>query len=218
MALKKIQKTQSLRDKAYESLRRALFQGVFSPGQKITEKDIADSLGVSRTPVREALNLFRQQGILQQSHGGSYVFTAPSIQQIEDVFEIRRALEPLAAKKIITHCTESDIAKLESIVEQEQALLDEEDSSKTFIFNIDFRNTLFHTCGNERLARMIDEFMDHMYFLGMLTLKKKSVREIVIAGQKKIIAALKTRDEATLIEAINHHLDLAYKTTMAEME
>jgi DNA-binding GntR family transcriptional regulator len=99
--MKKLLKSLPLRDRVYESLRKELFDGNFAPGQRITEQEIAVSLGVSRTPVREALNLFRKQGILEQSHGGAYIFSAPTIKQVEDIFEIRRALEPLAARKAV---------------------------------------------------------------------------------------------------------------------
>lgn len=217
MSLKRIPQKQSLRDEAYASLRKALFQGVFKPNQKITEYEIADALGVSRTPVREALNLFRSQGILRQERGGSYVFTLPSLKQIEEIFEIRRVLEPLAAKKVIGNCTEADIGRLEVIVNKEGEALDIKDSSGFFQLNMEFRTTLFNLCGNERLAIIINNFMDYIYFIGMLTLKKKSIREVVIQIHTKIILALKKKDETALVEVINEHLDLAIDAIRKEL-
>lgn len=217
MSLKRIPQKQSLRDEAYASLRKALFQGVFKPNQKITEYEIADALGVSRTPVREALNLFRSQGILRQERGGSYVFTLPSLKQIEEIFEIRRVLEPLAAKKVIGNCTETDIDRLEAIVSKEDAALDAKDSSRFFQLNMEFRTTLFNLCGNERLAIIINNFMDYIYFIGMLTLRKKSIREVVIQIHTKIILALKKKDETALVEVINEHLDLAIDAIRKEL-
>ena len=217
MSLKRIPQKQSLRDEAYASLRKALFQGVFKPNQKITEYEIADALGVSRTPVREALNLFRSQGILRQERGGSYVFTLPSLKQIEEIFEIRRVLEPLAAKKVIGNCTEADIGRLEVIVNKERGALDIKDSSGFFQLNMEFRTTLFNLCGNERLAIIINSFMDYIYFIGMLTLKKKSIRDVVIQIHTKIILALKENDETALVEVINEHLDLAIDAIRKEL-
>lgn len=217
MSLKRIPQKQSLRDEAYASLRKALFQGVFKPNQKITEYEIADALGVSRTPVREALNLFRSQGILRQERGGSYVFTLPSLKQIEEIFEIRRVLEPLAAKKVIGNCTEADIGRLEVIVNKEGEALDIKDSSGFFQLNMEFRTTLFNLCGNERLAIIINSFMDYIYFIGMLTLRKKSIREVVIQIHTKIILALKKKDETALVEVINEHLDLAIDAIRKEL-
>ena len=217
MSLKKIPQKQSLRDEAYASLRKALFQGVFKPNQKITEYEIADALGVSRTPVREALNLFRSQGILRQERGGSYVFTLPSLEQIEEIFEIRRVLEPLAAKKVIGNCTETDIDRLEAIVNKEREALDIKDSSGFFQLNMEFRTTLFNLCGNERLAKIINSFMDYIYFIGMLTLKKKSVRELVVQIHTRIIRALRKSDETTLVAVINEHLDQALDAIRKEL-
>ena len=135
--MKKLLKSLPLRDRVYESLRKELFNGTFTPGQRITEQEIAVSLGVSRTPVREALNLFRKQGILEQSHGGAYVFSAPSIKQVEDIFEIRRALEPLAARKAVKNCSEADIQQLQNLIQKEEDLLNEEDTSKTAFNSVD---------------------------------------------------------------------------------
>ena len=217
MSLKRIPQKQSLRDEAYASLRQALFQGVFKPNQKITEYEIADALGVSRTPVREALNLFRSQGILRQERGGSYVFTLPSLKQIEEIFEIRRILEPLAAKKVIGNCTETDIDRLEVIVNKERGALDIKDSSGFFQLNMEFRTALFNLCGNESLAKIINSFMDYIYFIGMLTLKKKSVRELVFQIHTRIIQALRKNDETTLVAVINEHLDQAIDAIRKEL-
>ena len=217
MSLKKIPQKQSLRDEAYASLRKALFQGVFKPNQKITEYEIADALGVSRTPVREALNLLRSQGILRQERGGSYVFTLPSLKQIEEIFEIRRVLEPLAAKKVIGNCTETDIDRLEVIVNKEGEALDAKDSSGFFQLNMEFRTALFNLCGNESLAKIINSFMDYIYFIGMLTLKKKSVRELVLQIHTRIIQALRKNDETTLVAVVNEHLDQAIDAIRKEL-
>ncbi len=207
-----------LRDRVYESLRKELFQGTFSSGQRVTEQELAESLGVSRTPVREALNLFRKQGILEQSHGGAYMFSSPSVRQVDDIFEVRRVLEPLAAVKAIKNRTDADIQKLEELIHREQELLDEEDSSQTYIFNAEFRKTFFHLCGNERLANCIDEFTGHVLFLGILTLKKKSVRETVIAGQTGIVEGLKNADEKQMEKIILDYLNAAYEAIMAEIK
>ena len=217
MSLKKIPQKQSLRDEAYASLRTALFQGVFKPNQKITEYEIAGALGVSRTPVREALNLFRSQGILRQERGGSYVFTLPSLKQIEEIFEIRRVLEPLAAKKVIGNCTGADIDRLEAIVSKEREILDGKDSAGFFQLNMEFRTTLFNLCGNESLAKIINSFMDYIYFIGMLTLKKKSVRELVIQIHTRITRALRNNDTTTLVAVINEHLDQAIDAIRQEL-
>lgn len=217
MSLKKIPQKQSLRDEAYASLRRALFQGVFKPNQKITEYEIADALGVSRTPVREALNLFRSQGILRQERGGSYVFTLPSLKQIEEIFEIRRVLEPLAAKKVIGNYTDTDIDRLDAIVNKEEEALNIKDSSGFFQLNMEFRTALFNLCGNERLAKIINSFMDYIYFIGMLTLKRKPVRELVIQIHTRIIQALRKNDEAALVALINEHLDEAIDAIRKEL-
>lgn len=215
--MKKLLKPLPLRDRVYESLRKELFQSTFSPGQRVTEQEIAESLGVSRTPVREALNLFRKQGILEQSHGGAYMFTTLTVEQVEDVFEIRRVLEPLAARKAVKNHTEADIQKLEELISREKDLLEEKDSSQTYLYNAEFRKYFFHLCGNERLADAINEFTGHVLFLGVLTLKRKNVRQIVVDGQTNLVNCLKKADEEEMEKIILDYLDASYKAIMAEL-
>ncbi len=212
--MKKLLKPLPLRDRVYDSLRKELFLGTFTSGQRITEQEIAASLGVSRTPVREALNLFRKQGILEQSHGGAYVFSSPSIKQVEDIFEIRRVLEPMAARKAIRNCTGADIEQLEELIHREEELLDEEDTSKTYLHNAKFRKSFFQLCGNERLATSIDEFAGHILFHGILTLKKKSVRETLIHGHSQIVEGLKAADEEEMEKIFLDYLDRSYEAIM----
>jgi len=216
--MEKLLKPLPLRERVYDALRKELFHGSFTSGQRITEQAIAESLGVSRTPVREALNLFRKQGVLKQSHGGSYMFVSPSIKELEDIFEIRRMLEPLAARKAVKNCTQVDIEHLEELIHQEQDLLDEEDASRTYLHNAEFRKTFFHLCGNERLANSIDEFMGHILFHGILTLKTKNVRKIVIEGQSIIVSCLREGDEEEMEMIILDYLDRSYETIMAAMK
>lgn len=214
-SLQKILKPLPLREQVYESLRKELFKGTFVSGQRITEQEIAVSLGVSRTPVREALNVFRKQGILEQRHGGAYVFSSASTKQMEDIFEIRRVLEPMAARKTIKNYKPTDISRLEELIHLEEELLDEEDSSLFYLHNAEFRRIFFHLCGNEPLANSIDEFTGHILFHGILTLKKRSIRQVVIGGHKRIVEGLKAADEDKMEKIIVDYLGQSYKAIMA---
>lgn len=214
----RINKAIPLREQVYNALRAELFKGTFTPGQRITEQEIAVSLGVSRTPVREALNLFRKQGVLEQQHGGGYVFYSPSVSQVEDIFEIRRALEPLAARKAVLNCKDSDIACLENLIQEEEKLIDEKDSTQAYLRNAEFRRIFFHLCANERLANTIDEFAGHILFHGILTLKDRSTRQALIHAQTSIVESLKTGDEEKMEKVIMDYLQSSHDVIMAALK
>ena len=97
-------------------------------------------------------------------------------------------------------------------------MIDEDDPTSTFMFNIEFRRTFFHLCGNTRLADFIDEFMGHIFFLGIITLKKKSVREIVVSGQHMLVEGLKKGDEQHMEALLMDYLDSAYESIMEEIK
>ncbi len=213
-----IKRSETLREQTYTALKKALFNGYFKPGERITEERVAELLGVSRTPVRESLNLLGKQGILEVRKGGGYIFPSPSLQEIENVFEVRRLLEPYAARKAVKFCTGADIDRLNTAIAKEKDALNKADASVFFQNNMEFRQGLFALCGNEHLSRAIHEFMDHMHFIGIVTLKNIAIRKIIIDGQKRIVAALVARDSRAIDKAVKSHLSAAYKAVISEVK
>jgi DNA-binding GntR family transcriptional regulator len=124
-------------------------------------------------------------------------------------------LEPLAARKATKNCSKADIQRLEDLIHKEEDLLNEEDTSKTYIHNAEFRKTFFHLCGNERLGTSIDEFAGHILFYGILTLNHKNVRETVINGQLRIVEGLRPRDEGNMERIILGYLKQSHEAIMA---
>jgi DNA-binding GntR family transcriptional regulator len=204
-----------LREQGLDALRQALFTGKFQPGERITEEAVAEMLGVSRTPAREAINALGQQGVLEARPGGGFIFPSPSLAEIEDVFELRRILEPYAARKAIRQAGGKDVDTLRGIVDRQKELLGSGNAQRFFSLTLQFRRALFELAGNPRLATTIGQFMDHLYFVGILTLRERPVREVVIRGHERIIRALEARDEQAMEEAVLRHLEAAKTALMA---
>lgn len=217
MKVPRLKRPKNLREQALEALRHALFTGKFRPGQRVTEEAVADMLGVSRTPAREAINVLGQQGILERRDGGGFHFPSPSLAEIENVFELRRILEPYAARKAIRQCSGQDIEALRVIVAKQEELVARGDAMRFFSLNLQFRRVLFDLAGNPRLSATIGQFMDHLYFVGILTLREEPVRRVVIGGHESMIRALEDRDETAMEKAVLAHLDAAQAALMASV-
>ena len=99
--IKKIQRELSLKNQVSESLRHAILQGQFNIGNRVTEEEAAQYLGVSRTPVREALSALANDGILQERDREGYDPNIPSAEQMEDTYQILEHLEPFAMELVV---------------------------------------------------------------------------------------------------------------------
>ena len=110
----------SLQERTYQSMRLAILEGRYVPGERIYEAEVAQALGVSRNPVREAVRRLQQDGLLDvRAHYGIYVTRIP-VEEIDDIYRIRAALEGTAAGFATARMTDEDIAELETIVGEQQ--------------------------------------------------------------------------------------------------
>src|SRR3989304_10009044 len=109
----KIRVHRPLREEVYGALRRAIVQGELSPGNRVVETELAGRLGISRTPVREALRKLAAEGFIAKGPGSSLVVSAMSPEEVEETFRIRAVLEGLAAHLAAERATPEGIALLE---------------------------------------------------------------------------------------------------------
>lgn len=106
----------TLGNRAYEELRRMLMEGEISPGTQLVNRKLADEIGFSMTPIREAINKLASEGLIDQVPGSGAFVRTISLDELDDLFEIRMALEPMAAAKAARNASRSDIAELRSLV------------------------------------------------------------------------------------------------------
>lgn len=210
--LKKAERVPPLRDQVADSVIRALREGRFVAGERLTEKRVADVLGVSRTPVREALGLLAQRGMLERRDRGGFVVVRPSVASLQSKFELRRLLEPYAARKVVGVITSVQVAQLRKEIGKFRKLIVSGTAAEVARGNRDVRKLLFQSCGNPDLLHAIEQVTEHVYFLGTLTMERKSVRELVLACHLRILRALDKRDVDAVEQALIEYLDAAYRT------
>lgn len=112
-----------LREIIYEHLRQTILDGIIKPGQRLVERDIAEKFNASRTPVREALRILESEGFIEYLPRKGVIVRGFNVKEIEDIYNIRKALECLAVQSAIAHITDAQISKLKKIIsrlEQEQ--------------------------------------------------------------------------------------------------
>jgi DNA-binding GntR family transcriptional regulator len=134
--------TVPVRERAYEYLKDSILSGLFTPGERLTEEHLAKRLGISRTPIREALHKLESEGLIKPLATRGFVTSEDSREEIEELFEIRAVLEGYALRVICARITEPVLDQLEEAVGQAEQALGRNSLDEIFRWNTRFHDTL----------------------------------------------------------------------------
>lgn len=149
----------SLREQVVEQVRTAIIEGRLRPDDHVTEATLTEQLGVSRTPVREALILLEREGLLTFLPNRGAFVRALNEEDVEDIFSMRTALENFAAELVIERITDADMARLAALIDQQREAIDQNDFNRLRSVDMDFHRTLIHLSGNRLLVRSWEEIV-----------------------------------------------------------
>jgi DNA-binding GntR family transcriptional regulator len=209
-AIAKIERAPSLRDQVVARLLASLREGKFVPGERLTEGNVASVLGVSRTPVREALGLLAERGILARRDGGGFIVFKPSRKSLTDMFELRRLLEPYALGRAARLVTDADIAELSRKIGILRRVIKDGSAADVAQTNRELRRLLFGFSGNVELSRAIEQVSDHVYLIGMMTMNSQATRAMVLNKHERIFKALSARSRRSAEKAVAGYLEAAF--------
>lgn len=207
-----IKRVPDLRDQIFQRLRASILAGEIADTERLTEMTVAKLYGVSRTPAREALALLFQVGLLAQDERG-YRLPAFSRQDIDDVFEVRRLIEPYAVRSICDDASDADLKALASFAASELARGD--DHTGYVEANRRLRARLFQLLRNEKLQQLVSLFNDRLAFIRVRTLGDPVTRRISVEGNRRLIDAVVRRDAGDAEASMRYLLDEAHKATVA---
>jgi DNA-binding GntR family transcriptional regulator len=149
----------SLRKQVVAILRDAILTCRLEPGAVLNERELAEQLGVSKTPVREALSLLNHEGLVQILPRQAYVVTPITVRDVHECFDLRLILECAAVELAAARITDAELAQLEAIVSGEAA---SEPVAGTLDRNVDFHSLIARASGNERLTGLIEKLLGEM--------------------------------------------------------
>ncbi len=218
MPIEALQRPQSLRQQVYERLRTALRAGEYRPNQRLTEIGIAEALGVSRTPVREALGLLSREGLLSSMpHGG---FRVPDLRadDLNDIFELRYLLEPYAAGLAARNADHEGVTGMHVVIQTEKQCLTDSDNIAFVQASQDFRSRLFAMAGNRRLAAAISQIEGHAQFVRSENFDDWKTRTVLISAQEQILEAVRLRDAENAAKAMRGLLTTTKNTLLAALD
>ena len=188
-------------------LRRDILRGVLRPGMSIKERDNADKMGVSRTPLREAIRILATEGLVELRPARSPIVALPSIRQITDEVEVLLAVEKLSGELACARATEEEIDALAAIVQTMSDTFDAVDAVEMFELDMSFHSALARAAHNAPLAEIHGTFLARLWRSRFLSAMQRRNRDRVIDHHGQIVAALRARDATAIRAAIGLHLD-----------
>ena len=196
-----------LRDVVFNTLRRAILRGELVPGQRLMEIRLADQMGVSRTPVREAIRKLELGGLVVMVPRKGAEVAHISGKNLRDVLEVRRALEELAGELACERMTAEDFKKLEQANHKFASVLDSDDITVLGQADEEFHGLIYQATDNDRLVQMVNHLREQMYRYRIEHLKNKSQRTILLQEHQDIMRALAARDVEAVRRAIRAHIN-----------
>lgn len=192
-----------IRDEVYERLRKAIIQGAYKPGDKLQEEQLAEQLGISRTPVREALRkLEMEKLVLHSPHRGTIVSDV-SVDEVEDLYHLRELAETIITKRAAMNATPADISRLRSILAKGETYTDPDD----ILDGVEaFNNALFELACADSLVdieRRIRLTLQRVTTSNHLDPER---RKSANAEHHRIVDAMAARDMERIEACIREHL------------
>lgn len=209
---------QPLREVVCEALREAIRKGVLRPGERIMEIQLAEELGVSRTPVREAIRKLELEGyVVMMPRRGTYVADM-SIRDICEIFEIRTALEALSNGLAAEHITEDELEHLQRLLVIIVGYIKEGNMEKIVETDIEFHDLLYHAARNERLVGIISNLRDQLTRFRTLSMSYPGRLEATLEEHRAIVEAIAAGDRKAAKKAAQRHMERSEKTLMLAIE
>lgn len=214
----KLDSYQPLREVVCEALREAIRNGVLKPGERLMEIQLAEELGVSRTPVREAIRKLELEGyVVMMPRRGTYV-ASMSIRDINEIFEIRTALESLSNGLAAEHITEEELEHLQRLLVIIGGYIKAGDIEKIVETDIEFHDLMYHAARNQRLVGIISNLRDQLTRFRTLSMSYPGRLEATIEEHKAIVEAIANGDRKMASKAAEKHMENSEKTLLKAME
>ena len=195
-----------LRDVVFQTLRQAILRGELKPGERLMEIHLAQKLGVSRTPVREAIRKLELEGLVLMIPRKGAVVAEITISDLEDVLEVRMALEELAVKHACRQITPEQLSQLHILAEEFRQTLYGDDVGACAQADMKFHEAIYAATGNGRLVQILNNLREQMYRYRMEYMKDKRMYKLLIDEHDAIRKAIKKKDKEKAGQVMRTHI------------
>ena len=210
-----------LRDVVFNTLREAILKGELKPGERLMELQLAAKLGVSRTQIREAIRMLEQEGLAVTIPRKGAEVAKMTEKDMEDVLQIRDALDELAASIACEQMTKEQLDTLTETMHEFEESTKSKDLKKIAAADVQFHDIIYQATGNPKLVNMLNNLREQMYRYRVEYLKDERNYPTLMREHSEIVEGLMTKDKGRVTEAMHKHVKnqvVAVKEMIREQE
>lgn len=195
-----------LRDVVFNTLRDGILRGELEPGERLMEVHLAQKLGVSRTPIREAIRKLELEGLVQMIPRKGAVVASITEEDLRDVLEVRKVLECLAVELACQKRTEQDMVELKDALEGFRREMHSRNPSKIAVRDVAFHDVIYRITDNRRLIQILNNLREQMYRYRLEYIKDEKKRMTLVSEHMDIVSAIENRNAEAAKAAITLHI------------
>lgn len=207
-----------IREIVYEGLRKTIISGIIPVGERIVEKEYAERLNISRTPVREAIRRLEEEELVENIQRVGVVVKRISEEDVVEVYQIRHSLEVLATTAAMEHITKEEMDELEALLDLTEQKNREGDVKEVIRLFGEFNSLIYKASRMKRLASMISKLNDYIGKFRDISITDDKRREKALVEHRLILKAISEKNTADIDRIIKEHLDISLDIVNSTMK
>ncbi len=196
-----------LRDVVFNTLRQAILTGELKPGERLMEIHLANKLGVSRTPIREAIRKLELEGLVTMIPRRGAEVAQITGKSLQDVLEVRRSLDALCAELACERISDEEVLELEAACQAFKEATKTKDTRTIAAADVALHDIIVKATGNGRLVQLVNNLAEQMYRYRFEYIKDFSMHGALIEEHRIIFEAIRNKDKITAAQAAIKHID-----------
>ena len=207
-----------LRDVVFNTLRRAILKGELKPGERLMEIALAEKLGVSRTPIREAMRKLELEGLVVMIPRRGAQVANITEKDLNDVLEVRIALENVAIEKACTRMSEEDMGRLWLAAKEFERTMAEGNLVRLAEADVEFHEIIYRASDNKRLNQVLNNLREQIYRYRVEYLKEEETRNVLVKEHEELTKAIRERDVKKAQEISFRHIENQRRAIIQSIE
>ncbi len=196
----------SLATLVQQDIERSILAGECAPGAKLTEATIAERLGVSRGPVREAFRKLEESGLLRNEKNRGVFVRKLSVEEVQEIFDLRAAMEEWVGRKLARSATPAQTKEIKSLIEQMEKAVKASDTRQYHLLNLQFHDRLVEMVGNSKLAAMYRKLIKELSLFRRINLSDTALLPVSVGEHRAIASAIASGDVDAAGQALFDHV------------
>jgi len=196
-----------LREVIFDTLREAIIMGELKPGERLMEVQLAEKMGVSRTPVREAIRKLELEGFVTMVPRRGVQVASLSVKDIIDVLEIRAALDSLATALAAERITNEELKDLKHVNNQFASYVEKENLQNLIKKDVEFHEIIYRSSRNEKLLQITNNLREQVHRFRVIYMKNQSAHKGLVVEHTEILDAIQAKDAERAAMLARKHIE-----------